>query len=101
MTIEIEEQIGAVERELGFRRRLYPRWVATGKLTAENAAAEVERMEAVLATLYRVMRGQDHGVRDAAAIRAGAEARVICAITPHMPSSKLVGIMKKLREGGS
>lgn len=97
VAVPIEEQIVTVERELGFRRRLYPRWVGANKLTQAAADTEIRRMEAVLLTLQRVQRKLDHGVPDAATIRRGAEARVLCMVAPFMHSSKVVEIERKLR----
>ena len=50
-TIPIASQIACVERELKMRRRVYPRWVDAGKMTAAAAATETATMEAVLETL--------------------------------------------------
>lgn len=52
-TPTIAEQIACVERELGMRGRVYPRWVANGKLNKAAADLEIRRMEAVKATLLR------------------------------------------------
>lgn len=49
--VSLEEQIACVERELEFRSRVYPRWVADGKLKSGTAALEMERMRAVLLTI--------------------------------------------------
>ncbi len=94
--VPIDAQIACIERELGFRERLYPRWVKTAKMTQEIADAEISRMRAVLLTLQRVQRGQDHHVPDAAQIRAGAEARVICALMPLVPSNVMGRLQAKL-----
>lgn len=47
----ISEQIAAVEREIKMRRRVYPRWIDSGKLTQQKADHEIACMEAVLETL--------------------------------------------------
>ena len=39
----------AAIREVGMRRRVYPRWVAQGKMTAKQAATEIAVMEAIAA----------------------------------------------------
>lgn len=57
--VGLDEQIACVERELSFRRRLYPRWVKDKKLTKEAAADEERRMAGVLATLQRLQRGDE------------------------------------------
>lgn len=49
--IPLSDQIACVERELKFRRRLYPHWVANGKMEKAEADTEIARMEAVLVTL--------------------------------------------------
>ena len=52
--VPIDEQIACVDRELGMRNRVYPRWVKAGKLTQAAADLEVKRMEAVQVSLLRV-----------------------------------------------
>lgn len=49
--VTVAEQIAAVEREIAMRGRVYPRWVAAGKMTQAKADAEIRAMRAVLATL--------------------------------------------------
>lgn len=49
--VPIAEQIACVERELRMRARVYPGWVAAGRMTRERAEAETRAMEAVLMTL--------------------------------------------------
>jgi hypothetical protein len=34
-------------RELNYRRRVYPRWIAAGKLKQEDADRQIELMEAI------------------------------------------------------
>lgn len=50
----LEEQIKSVEREITMRERVYPRWVAAGKMKQEKALFEIAAMRAVLETLKRV-----------------------------------------------
>lgn len=47
----IDEQIACAERELGYRRRLYPRWVDAGRMSKEKADREITLMEEIHATL--------------------------------------------------
>jgi len=54
MSIEIEKQIACIEREIGFRERVYPRWVAAGKMKQEKADYEIAAMRAVLETLKAI-----------------------------------------------
>lgn len=47
----LRDQIACVERELGFRERVYPRWVESNKMKETAARIELQRMRAVLDTL--------------------------------------------------
>jgi hypothetical protein len=49
--IPLAEQIVCVEREIGFRKRVYPRRVADRKMTQANADKQIAAMTAVLDTL--------------------------------------------------
>jgi hypothetical protein len=51
----LTHQIKCVEREIGFRERVYPRWVADGKMTSEQADYQVQCMRAVLTTLQTLL----------------------------------------------
>jgi len=47
------ELVACVDREIGFRAKVYKRWVEQGKLTATQAELELVRMRAVRARLVR------------------------------------------------
>ena len=47
--ISTEALVECVDREIGFRRRVYPRHVAAGKLTQDAADRQLALMEAVRA----------------------------------------------------
>ena len=47
MQISLEEMISCVEREIGMRERVYPRWVEQKKLLQATADQELARMRAV------------------------------------------------------
>lgn len=47
-------QIACVKREIAMRRRVYPRWIETGRMTASAVQREIATMWAVLATLEKV-----------------------------------------------
>ena len=51
LPVPLGDQIAEVEREIVLRRRVYPRWIADGRLTERKADAQIATMEAVLATL--------------------------------------------------
>jgi len=55
--ITIDEQIACVRRELAMRQRVYPKWVAGGRMKQADADKELERMQAVHDTLSDVKRG--------------------------------------------
>lgn len=47
--VTVATKLAELNRELGFRRRLYPKWVESGRLSAERADAQLRVLEAVLA----------------------------------------------------
>ena len=49
--VDLPKQIACIQREIGFRERMYPRWVAANKLKQEKADYELAAMRAVLETL--------------------------------------------------
>jgi hypothetical protein len=49
--IPLLDQIAELERELGYRRRVFPKWIADGRMQAAAAARRMSAMEAALATL--------------------------------------------------
>jgi len=60
--ISLDDQIACVDRELGFRRKTYPRFVAKQQLIQKTADLELARMEAVRGTLAALRRvGPDLG----------------------------------------
>ncbi len=53
--VTITEQIKGVRREIDYRKRLYPKWVAEGRMTQHEANYQIELMEYVLNTLQAVL----------------------------------------------
>lgn len=51
--VPLADQIACIEREIGYRLRVYPRRVEDKKMTQQLADRELDRMRAVLATLKR------------------------------------------------
>jgi hypothetical protein len=47
----IDDQIAELRRELGFRPRVYGRWVADGRMTQAQCDERIGRMRAALATI--------------------------------------------------
>lgn len=54
MSVPIDVQITCVEREIGMRQRVYPRWIEAKRMTQKKADQEIADMQAVLATLQQV-----------------------------------------------
>jgi hypothetical protein len=52
--VPLSEQITEVKREMALRRRVYPNWIAAGRLTHPDADRQLGRMAAALATLERL-----------------------------------------------
>jgi len=46
-TISAEVKLEAIERELRYRRRVYPRLIAEGKMTEHLARAQIGTLEAI------------------------------------------------------
>jgi hypothetical protein len=84
--VSMAELVRCVDREIGFRVRVYPRWVERKKMTQALADIELRRMRAVRDRLVRaeaentVLTGLAErlqmGQQDLAALRARAEAMV-------------------------
>jgi len=43
-----EQKIGALKREISFRRRVYPKQMTKGYMSADKATFEIEVMQAIL-----------------------------------------------------
>lgn len=56
--IPLADQIRCVGREIGLRRNVYPKWVASGRMKQQDADREIAAMEAVLATLKGLQEGR-------------------------------------------
>lgn len=52
--ISIEDMVACIEREIGFRERCYPRWVADKKLTQKTADLEIARMKSIKRVLVEM-----------------------------------------------
>lgn len=47
----LQDMIAAAQREAALRRRVYPRMIAQGRVLPDNAAHEIEAMDAIVANL--------------------------------------------------
>lgn len=59
--ISLDAQLACVAREIKMRERVYPRWVATDKMTAAQAERELAAMRAVLDTLSALKPAEPQG----------------------------------------
>lgn len=48
VVVTAADKLACAKRELKMRERVYPRWVADGRLTAEHAAREIAAMAAIV-----------------------------------------------------
>ena len=55
----LDMQIRCVRREIGMRESVYPQWVRNGRMTQNQAAAEIQMMNAVLETLTRLKESEN------------------------------------------
>ncbi len=107
-TVTIAEQVACVDRELGMRARVYPRWVKAGKLTQAAADLEMARMTAVRWTLRRasveladteagtLFSGEVYGP---AKVRQDERAKVLSALRGLVHSDVLVKLQARLDRG--
>ena len=54
--IPLRAQVSCVLREIRMRERVYPRWVADGRMSGEQSKSEIACMYAVLTTLNDLLR---------------------------------------------
>ena len=54
MSPSLDDQIAEVERELAMRRRVYAKFVLSGKMTKTAADRQTANMQAVLESLHRL-----------------------------------------------
>jgi len=57
--ITMHDQIAEVGRELGIRRNVYPKFVASGRLTQAEADRHIARLEAA----YQTLKGLEQAIR--------------------------------------
>ena len=57
-TFTAEEKLEAVERELGYRRRVYGRRVSEGKMTQQLADRQIGIFESIAADYVKAARGE-------------------------------------------
>jgi len=50
----LQEQILCIKRELGMRKRVYPKWVHIGKMQQSTSDKEIQCMQDVLNTLETI-----------------------------------------------
>ena len=62
MTVSLTEQIQELQRELRMRDRVYPRWIASGKLTDADAGRQLARLRAAISTLVQLQAEREPGL---------------------------------------
>lgn len=58
MPIPLSEQLKEVRREVALRQRVYPRWIANGKMSQATADRHLDLMRAVAETLAKLVEGE-------------------------------------------
>lgn len=91
--VSLADQIACVKREVAMRRKVYPRWVAAGKMTQAKADTEISCMLAAAATLHQP------GTVPRLPLGAIADLR---ALIPDIDATEraLAELMARAREGG-
>lgn len=56
--VSTADMVQAVKREIAMRENVYPKWVASGRMKAATAEAEIRRMRAVLQVLLQRQRAE-------------------------------------------
>jgi hypothetical protein len=52
------DKLQCVERELRYRKQVYPRWVAAGKMKAEQAEWQIKVMESIVLDYRKIVNGE-------------------------------------------
>lgn len=55
--VSLQDMLGCARRELAMRKRVYPGWVARGKMEADKAELETRFMEAIVQHFEERLRG--------------------------------------------
>ena len=53
--ITVEDEIQELEREVALRKRVYPRWVAAGKMTKAKADRQIAVMQSAVERLKELV----------------------------------------------
>ena len=65
MTYTAEDKIAELKREIGLRRRVYPRWIEKGKIDADTGIRQIGILRAILADYEGPeLRGTANGAKD-------------------------------------
>lgn len=58
MAYTLTDKLACLERELRYRRRVYPRWILEGRMTTASAEHECSVLQAIIDD-YRRLRDQE------------------------------------------
>lgn len=61
--VSLDEQIQEIQAEIAIRQRVYPRWIAEGRITREKAQKKILRMQAAQASLEKNREQEQHGYK--------------------------------------
>ena len=56
--ITAADKLACAERELKMRKRVYPRWIEDGRISAGKAAHEIAAMESIVADYQKLAAGE-------------------------------------------
>lgn len=59
--VSLDDQIRCAGRELGMRRTVYPKFIASGRMKQDEADREIQRMDAIYATLNALKTSREEG----------------------------------------
>ena len=54
--VSLDDQIRCLKREIAMRKNVYPKWLASGRMSRKEADREIDAMTAALHTLFAVKR---------------------------------------------
>lgn len=57
--VSLDDMIRCAGRELGIRRTVYPKFIASGRMKQDEADREIARMDAIYATLKALKSSQE------------------------------------------
>jgi len=110
--VPITDQIAEVERELRQRERLYPKWIAEGRIKQDTADAKLRALRAAalslrflgdnrdwISTVWKQRRTMEDRDRDEVPDVPAAGRTAVDAVQMEFPGTTVVGIRQRQMEG--